>query len=49
MSVDDTIADGDRKKIRYDFDRHTADYRVQFEKITEEMHSRCPDGVDGDV
>jgi cytochrome P450 len=40
-SVEGT-ADGDRKKNRYHFDRHTADYRVQFEKITEEMHSRCP-------
>jgi cytochrome P450 len=32
----------DRKKDRYHFDRHTPDYRLQFEKITEEMHQRCP-------
>ncbi len=45
MSVDDTdtgSADGDRKKNRYHFDRHTPEYRLQFEKITEEMQSRCP-------
>ncbi len=32
----------DRKKDRYHFDRHTPEYRLQFEKITEEMHQRCP-------
>ena len=43
MSVDDiTAADGDRKKNTYPFDRHTPEYRLQFEKITEEMQSRCP-------
>ena len=43
MSVDDiTAADGDRRKNTYYFDRHTADYRAQFEKITEEMHAKCP-------
>jgi hypothetical protein len=43
MSVDDiTAADGDRKKNRYHFDRHTPEYRLQFEKITEEMQSKCP-------
>jgi cytochrome P450 len=31
-----------RKKNRYHFDRHTPDYRLQFEKITEEMHEKCP-------
>jgi cytochrome P450 len=31
-----------RKKNRYHFDRHTPDYRLQFEKITEEMHKKCP-------
>jgi cytochrome P450 len=30
------------KKKRYHFDRHTPEYRLQFEKITEEMHRRCP-------
>ena len=43
MSVDDTTAaDGDRKKNTYHFDRHTPEYRLQFEKITEELQSRCP-------
>ncbi|MBW8711420.1 MAG: cytochrome P450, partial [Mycobacterium sp.] len=43
--VDDSVnggADGDRKKNRYHFDRHTPEYRLQFEKITEEMHAKCP-------
>jgi len=43
MSVDDDIAnDSDRKKNRYHFDRHTPEYRGQFEKITEEIHDKCP-------
>ena len=37
MSVDD-----DRKRTSYQFDRHTPEYRHQFEAITEEMQSRCP-------
>jgi cytochrome P450 len=44
-TVDDSVegtADSDRRKNRYYFDRHTADYRLQFEKITDEMHSKCP-------
>jgi cytochrome P450 len=32
----------DRKTKSYHFDRHTSDYRLQFEKITEEMHAKCP-------
>ncbi len=35
-------ADNDRKKNAYHFDRHTSEYRLNFEKITEEMQSRCP-------
>ncbi len=42
MSVDETVSDSDRKKNRYHFDRHTPEYRGQFEKITEEMHEKCP-------
>ncbi|MFZ0904410.1 MAG: cytochrome P450, partial [Mycobacterium sp.] len=38
MSVDDI----DRKKNRYHFDRHTPEYRTQFEKITEDIHAKCP-------
>jgi cytochrome P450 len=40
--VSELIADDERKKNRYHFDRHTPQYRVQFQKITEEMHRRCP-------
>src|SRR3979490_29926 len=42
LSVDDIFAGGDRKKNRYYFDRHTPEYRLQFEKITDEMQSKCP-------
>jgi cytochrome P450 len=42
LSVDDVSADSDRKKNRYYFDRHAPEYRLQFEKITEEMQSKCP-------
>ncbi|MGA8331359.1 MAG: cytochrome P450, partial [Mycobacterium sp.] len=43
MSIDDEISnDSDRKKNRYHFDRHTPEYRSQFEKITEEIHNKCP-------
>ncbi|MFC5746275.1 cytochrome P450 [Actinomadura rugatobispora] len=37
MSVDE-----DRKKNRYAFDRHTPEYREQFETITQEMQQKCP-------
>lgn len=36
------LDDAERKKNRYHFDRHTPEYRLQFEKITEEMQQRCP-------
>ena len=42
MSVDDAVSDSDRKKNRYHFDRHTAEYRSEFKQITEEMHAKCP-------
>jgi cytochrome P450 len=32
----------DRKKNSYHFDRHTPEYRHQFEAITTDMQSRCP-------
>ena len=34
--------EADRKRNRYHFDRHTPDYRHQFEAITAEMHAKCP-------
>lgn len=39
---DDTAPEDDRKKNRYHFDRHSPDYRFQFESITEELQQRCP-------
>ncbi len=45
MSVDDVVngtADDSRKQPGYHFDRHTPEYRLQFEKITEEMQAKCP-------
>ena len=36
------IADSDQKKNRYHYDRHTPEYRFQFEKITQELHEKCP-------
>jgi cytochrome P450 len=44
LSVDDSldVSDSDRKKRRYHFDRHSAEYRSQFTTITEEMHAKCP-------
>ncbi|MGV9408514.1 cytochrome P450 [Nocardia sp. NPDC003693] len=42
MSIDDVAVGEDRKRNRYHFDRHTADYRGKFETITQELHERCP-------
>ncbi|WP_158018181.1 cytochrome P450 [Mycobacterium basiliense] len=42
MSVDGAVDDSGRKKTRYHFDRHSAQYRSQFETITTEMHTKCP-------
>jgi cytochrome P450 len=36
------IDDAERKKNRYDFDRHTPEYREHFEEITTEMLGKCP-------
>ena len=41
MSIE-PVADEDRKQPRYQFDRHTPEYRHQFESITQEMHAKCP-------
>ena len=32
----------DQKKNRYHFDRHTPEYRFEFEKITQDLHAKCP-------
>jgi cytochrome P450 len=42
LSGDDIVTDDERKKNRYHFDRHTPEYRLQFAKVTEEMHAKCP-------
>src|SRR5947209_18862279 len=42
MSVDDIDSDRDRKKNRYHFDRHTPQYRTQFEQITQAIHAKFP-------
>ncbi|WP_280385491.1 cytochrome P450 [Nocardia wallacei] len=42
MSIDETLADRDRKKNRYHFDRHTPEYRHRFVEITQEMQAECP-------
>jgi cytochrome P450 len=42
VSIDDIAADSDPKGNAYHFDRHSPEYRLQFEKITEEMQSKCP-------
>jgi cytochrome P450 len=39
---DGTVTDNDQKKNRYHYDRHTPEYRFQFEKITQELHEKCP-------
>jgi hypothetical protein len=39
---DDTANDSERKKNQYHFDRHKPEYRTQFQKITEEIHDKCP-------
>lgn len=48
MTIDDCDeplsreADDDRKKNGIHFDRHTPEYREQFQEITEAMHAKCP-------
>ena len=42
MSTEDTLTGDAGKANRYDFDRHTPEYRERFTAITEDMHARCP-------
>ncbi|RDI45077.1 cytochrome P450 [Nocardia mexicana] len=42
MTIDETLADPDRKRNRYHFDRHTPEYRHRFVEITQDMQARCP-------
>jgi cytochrome P450 len=36
------MSDAEREQHRYRFDRHTPEYREQFESITQEMQAKCP-------
>jgi cytochrome P450 len=36
------VSDSDRKQNRYDFDRHTPQYRHEFESVAAELQSKCP-------
>jgi cytochrome P450 len=42
VTAAENLDENDRKKNQYHFDRHTPDYRHQFESITQEMHAKCP-------
>lgn len=42
MTVEDVVNDGTRRQPRFDVDRHTAEYREQFEQIAAVMHDKCP-------
>jgi cytochrome P450 len=42
MSTDEVVNDDERKKDRIHFDRHTPEYRHQFEAVTQELQSKCP-------
>jgi cytochrome P450 len=43
VTVDDiSAADNARKKNRFHFDRHTPEYRLRFDEITQEMQAKCP-------
>jgi cytochrome P450 len=42
VSIDESVVDDAGKDVRYQFDRHTPDYRLHFQDITSEMHQKCP-------
>jgi len=42
MSTEYVGGDDLRRTPRYQFDRHTADYRTRFLAISHEMHALCP-------
>ena len=39
---DGIVTDSEHEKYHYHFDRHTPEYRFQFEKITAELLQKCP-------
>jgi len=40
--MSEAVNDDERKKHRVHFDRHTPQYRHEFEEITHELHGKCP-------
>jgi cytochrome P450 len=42
MTTEPVADDTGRKKNRYDFDRHSPEYRQQFTEVTAEMLEKCP-------
>lgn len=42
MNAEHPATEFGRAKNRYDFDRHTPEYRVRFAAITRDMHEKCP-------
>ncbi|MFI7530217.1 cytochrome P450 [Nocardia salmonicida] len=42
MTTESIVPDSDRRRNNYHFDRHTPEYREQFQAITEEMQEKCP-------
>ncbi|MBV8967206.1 MAG: cytochrome P450 [Mycobacteriaceae bacterium] len=39
---DAIVSESEGRKTRYHFDRHSPQYRLQFDEITAEMHEKCP-------
>ena len=42
MTIDDVVDDDRRKHPRFDFDRHTPEFRERFQDIAEVIHEQCP-------
>ncbi|MBC7302342.1 MAG: cytochrome P450 [Nocardia sp.] len=42
MSAEPLATDDERKQPTFHFDRHSTDYREQFESVTQQMHDKCP-------
>ncbi|UXA06093.1 cytochrome P450 [Mycobacterium sp. SMC-2] len=40
--TDGIVTDSGSKEHSYHYDRHTPEYRFEFEKITRELHEKCP-------
>ena len=42
MTIESVVNNDEGRQPRYDFDRHTAEYRERFSDIAEVMHDSCP-------